>query len=76
MPAPVPPGFLWGVATAHQIEGGVTEGGRGRRDEFSHLRFGIASVDRLTGDRQLERSGRWFGDFVRAQGTSSHPAST
>jgi len=65
MTVPFPPGFRWGVSTAsYQIEGAVTEGGRGRSiwDTFSHEPGRIA--DGSTGDVACDHYHRWTEDLA------------
>jgi beta-glucosidase len=59
-----PEGFLWGVATAaYQIEGGATEGGRGRSiwDTFSHTPGKVRRGD--TGDVACDAYNRLDSDL-------------
>lgn len=61
--ADFPKGFLWGAASAaYQIEGGVTEGGRGESvwDVFSHTPGRIRHDD--TGDVATDSYHRWRED--------------
>lgn len=58
-----PAGFVFGSATAaYQVEGGVTEGGRGPSiwDTFAHTPGAIAGGD--TGDVACDHFHRWRGD--------------
>ncbi len=58
------PDFRWGVATAcYQIEGAVTEGGRGVSiwDTFSHTKGLVLNGD--TGDIADDHYHRWADDF-------------
>jgi beta-glucosidase len=60
----LPEDFVWGVATAaYQIEGGVTEGGRGRSiwDTFSHTPGKTFHGD--TGDIACDHYHRWASDL-------------
>ena len=60
-----PPGFLWGVSTAsYQIEGAVTEDGRGRSiwDTFAHTPGRIRNGD--TGDVACDHYHRWPEDVA------------
>jgi beta-glucosidase len=59
-----PPGFVWGVATsAYQIEGAVTEGGRGPSiwDTFSHTPGAVDNDD--NGDVACDHYHRWPEDL-------------
>src|ERR671917_12344 len=59
-----PDRFLWGLATAaYQIEGAVTEDGRGESiwDRFSHTPGKVA--DGHTGDVACDHYHRWQGDL-------------
>jgi beta-glucosidase len=59
-----PKEFVWGSATAaYQIEGGVTEGGRGPSvwDTFSHVAGNTANGD--TGDVACDHFHRWRDDL-------------
>jgi beta-glucosidase len=59
-----PPGFVWGVAAAsYQIEGAVTEDGRGPSiwDTFSHRPGAIDNND--NGDMACDHYHRWPGDL-------------
>ena len=59
-----PPGFVWGSATAsYQIEGAVTEDGRGRSiwDTFSHTPGKTLNGD--TGDVAADHYHRWEADL-------------
>jgi beta-glucosidase len=59
-----PQGFVWGTATAsYQIEGGATEGGRGRSiwDTFSHTPGNVLNGD--TGDVACDHYHRWEADL-------------
>ena len=59
-----PEGFTWGVASAsYQIEGAVTEGGRGPSiwDVFSHTPGKVANGD--TGDVAIDHYHRWADDL-------------
>jgi beta-glucosidase len=61
----IPPGFLWGAATAsYQIEGGVSEDGRGPSiwDTFTHTAGRILNGD--TGDVSCDHYHRWRGDLA------------
>jgi beta-glucosidase len=61
--AAMPPGFLWGVATAaYQVEGAVEEDGRGESiwDRFSHSPGRIDNGD--TGDTACDHYHRWPQD--------------
>ena len=58
-----PENFVWGAATAsYQIEGGVSEGGRGVSiwDTFSHTPGRIVNGD--TGDVACDSYNRWAED--------------
>lgn len=58
-----PPDFVWGAATAsYQIEGGVSEDGRGESiwDRFSHTPGKVANGD--TGDVACDHYHRWRED--------------
>ncbi|MFI6446232.1 GH1 family beta-glucosidase [Kitasatospora sp. NPDC050543] len=58
-----PPGFAWGAATAaYQVEGAVTEGGRGPSiwDTFSHTPGRVAGGD--TGDTAVDHYHRFRED--------------
>src|SRR5512135_3697613 len=58
-----PPGFVWGTATsAYQVEGAVSEDGRGRSiwDVFTHTEGKIE--DGSTGDRANEHYHRYRDD--------------
>ena len=60
-----PPGFLWGVSTAsYQIEGAVTEDGRGRSiwDTFAHTPGRVRNGD--TGDVACDHYHRWPEDVA------------
>jgi beta-glucosidase len=60
-----PPGFLWGAATAaYQVEGGATEGGRGRSiwDTYSHTPGRVVGGD--TGDVAADHFHRWREDVA------------
>lgn len=62
--ASYPPGFLWGVATAaYQVEGAVTEDGRGPSiwDTFTHQPGNVIRND--TGDIACDHYHRWESDF-------------
>ncbi len=62
--AAFPDGFLWGAATAaYQIEGAVTEGGRGPSiwDTFSHTPGRVLAGD--TGDVADDHYHRWPEDL-------------
>jgi beta-glucosidase len=64
-PLQFPPGFQWGVSTAaYQIEGAVTEGGRGRSiwDTFTHEPGRIA--DGSTGDVACDHYHRFAEDLA------------
>ena len=59
-----PAGFLWGAATAaYQVEGAVSEGGRGRSiwDTFSHTPGRTVHGD--TGDIACDHYHRWRDDI-------------
>ena len=59
-----PEGFIWGSATAsYQIEGGVSEGGRGRSiwDTYSHTPGRTLNGD--TGDVAVDHFHRWPQDL-------------
>jgi beta-glucosidase len=59
-----PDGFIWGSATAsYQIEGGVSEGGRGRSiwDTYSHTPGRILNGE--TGDVAVDHFHRWPQDL-------------
>ncbi len=59
-----PEGFLWGTATAsYQIEGAVSEGGRGESiwDRFSHTPGMVENGD--TGDLACDHFHRWEEDL-------------
>ncbi len=61
---PFPPDFLWGAATAaYQIEGAVTEDGRGESiwDRFSHTPGNTENGD--TGDVACDHYHRWREDL-------------
>src|SRR6266568_3542564 len=63
-PASFPDGFVWGTATSsYQIEGAVTEDGRGRSiwDTFSHMPGKIA--DGTSGDRANDHYHRYKDDI-------------
>lgn len=63
--ASFPQGFVWGAASAsYQIEGGVTEGGRGPSiwDTFSHTPGNIARGE--TGDIACDSYHRWPEDVA------------
>jgi len=60
-----PDGFVWGAATAaYQVEGAVSEGGRGRSiwDTFSHTPGRTAGGD--TGDLAADHYHRWRDDVA------------
>jgi beta-glucosidase len=70
-----PPGFVWGVATAaYQIEGAVTEDGRGPSiwDTFSHTPGRVALGE--TGDVACDHYHRWPEDLdlIRALGAGAY----
>ncbi|KAL4262783.1 glycosyl hydrolase 1 family protein [Pleurotus pulmonarius] len=61
----LPSDFIWGLATAaYQIEGAVTEAGRGPSiwDTFSHIPGKVA--DRTTGDDATDSYHRWREDVA------------
>ena len=64
-PLAFPDGFLWGTATAsYQIEGGVSEDGRGRSiwDTFSHTPGAVLGGD--TGDVACDHYHRYREDVA------------
>lgn len=70
-----PQGFVWGTASAaYQVEGGVTEGGRGPSiwDTFSHTPGKIARGE--TGDVACDSYHRWPQDLaaLRELGVSAY----
>jgi len=63
-----PEGFLWGAATAaYQIEGAVTEGGRGKNiwDTFTHTPGAIKNGE--NGDIACDHYHRWREDIALMQ---------
>ena len=63
-PAPFPPGFLWGAASAsYQIEGAWKEDGKGESiwDRFAHTAGKIHHAD--TGDTACDHYHRWQEDI-------------
>ena len=72
-PAPFPPRFVWGAATAaYQIEGAARADGRGESiwDRFSHTPGKVANGD--TGDVACDHYYRWRDDVELMQRLGLH----